>query len=542
MLHFERWKIWGIVATCLAGLLFTLPNFFPKETVAKWPGFLQHRINLGLDLRGGSYLLLEADVAKLKEKWLKTVVQDARQKLRDEKIGYTGLGVTADGVRVRLLKPEDGERALKALNAITQSVSTGILAGATANLVITKDDAGAILIKPTEPAINERVSQGMATAIETIRKRIDSLGTLEPNIQRQGLGRIVVQVPGAENPEQIKDLIGKTAALAFYEVDLSMSAEEAEANGVPPGSKVFAYEDDEAKRYGKAKELLKEDPVVAGDDLVDAQAGFDQQDNQPIVSFRFDTAGSVKFGKYTSENVGRPFAIVLDDKVISAPVIRSAITGGSGQISGNFTIETANALAIQLRSGALPTDLTVVDERSVGPGLGADSVRAGTIAAVVGGVAVAVFIMIAYGLFGFFSVIAVMINLVLLLGIMSLLGQTLTLPGIAGIVLTIGMAVDSNVLIYERIREELRAGKTAISAIEAGFQRALVTIIDSQLTTLVAGLIMFWLGTGPIRGFAVTLTIGLATSVFTAVTITRLIITLWLKRQRQGKHVIEVPV
>ena len=546
MLHFERWKIWSIVAVCLFGLLAALPNLLSTDFLRdRWPGFLPHsRINLGLDLRGGSYLLLEANLDKLKQTRLESIINDARKALREAKIPYTGLGKAGDGVRFRISKPEDAAKTLELANKLRRPLGTTLLGGSGApDLEVKTEDSGNLItLTPTPEALNDRIASAMGAAQEVVRKRIDALGTTEPSIQRQGLSRMVVQVPGFDDPEKLIKVIGKTAALAFHAVDETKSVQDAKANGVPPGSKIFPADENDTKRNSAlpAEYLLKSVPEVEGSDLISAQANI--QESGPQIDFRFNTNGALKFGNYTQDNVGHRFAIVLDDKVISAPTIQSAIRQGSGRITGNFTLQEANDLAIQLNSGALPTDLEVKETRTVGPGLGADSIRAGIIASIVGASAVAAFMMIAYGLFGLFSVLALCINITLLFGCMSLLGQTMTLPGIAGIVLTMGMAVDSNVLIYERIREELRSGKSAIAAIEQGFQRALVTVIDSHITTLVAGLIMFALGEGPIRGFAVTLSIGIAISVFTAYTVTRLIVAQWVARQRAITRNIVVPV
>jgi preprotein translocase subunit SecD len=394
-----------------------------------------------------------------------------------------------------------------------------------------------IVVQPTEAGMHQRVSNAIGASIETIRRRIDTLGTAEASVVRQGWDRIVVQFPGLQDTTQLKALIGETARLSFHEVHPTMSGEEARNSRPPPGYKVYPSAEQDGFLY-----LLRETPVVRGDQLVDAQPGFDQRTNEPIISFRFNQSGARIFGRFTQENVGRPFAIVLDDKVLSAPVIREPILGGSGQISGNFTVESANNLAIQLRSGALPAKLTIVEERTVGPSLGADSIDAGTRAFVVGGLASLILVTVAYGTFGLFAAMALVINAVLIVAIMSVMGSALTLPGIAGLVLTIGMAVDANVLIYERIREELRNGKSAVASIDAGFTRAIVTIADSQLTTLAAAIVMFWLGSGPIRGFAVTLSIGIFTSVFTAVTVTRLLVALWLRSSKHKGKAAEVPI
>jgi preprotein translocase subunit SecD len=378
--------------------------------------------------------------------------------------------------------------------------------------------------------MQHRVSSAASAAIETDDRRVNALGTSESTVVRQGSDRILVQFPGLQDTKQLKDLIGQTAKLTFHAVHPSMSAEEAKQTRPPLGYKVYpGVEADGGRSY------------VSGEDLTDGQPGFDSRTNEPIISFRFNGSGARKFGNFTKDNVGQPFAIVLDDKVLSAPVIREPILGGSGQISGNFTVDSANTLAVQLRSGALPTKLTVVEERTVGPSLGADSIEAGKLAGLVGCLSTAILTIAAYGTFGVFAVIGLIVHGFLIIALMTVIGTTLTLPGIAGFVLTIGMAVDANVLIYERIREELRNGKTAIAAIDQGFQRAWITILDSQLTTMAAAVIMFWLGSGPIRGFAVTLTIGILTSVFAAVTVTRLLVSLWIKSKGK-QRIVEVPV
>jgi len=354
------------------------------------------------------------------------------------------------------------------------------------------------------------------------------MGLVEPSIQRQGTDRVLVQVPGLGNPEELIKVIGTTAKLTFRLVDPSMSAEQALQSRPPPESEIVYG----SKAENRQPYLLEKRVIVSGEELTDAQPGFDQRTSEPIVSFKFNTSGARKFAQVTQENVGRPFAIVLDDEVISAPVIREPILGGSGQISGNFTVESANNLAILLRAGALPAKLTVIEQRVVGAGLGQDSIEKGKMASYFGGVLVVAFMVLSYGLFGVFASIAVAINVGMIFGILSLLNATLTLPGIIGIVLTIGIAVDSNVLIYERIREEVRSGRTPITAIDAGFTRALATILDSNITTFIAAAVLFFIGTGPVRGFAVTLGIGIITTVFTAFTLTRLIVAWWVRWAR----------
>jgi preprotein translocase subunit SecD len=392
-------------------------------------------------------------------------------------------------------------------------------------------DAGGNLIRltVTETAMNERIRQVVEQTVPIIEKRVNELGLVEPTIQRQGSDRILVQVPGLGDPEALLRILGKTAKMEFRLVDMTMSPQDALATRPPPDSEVL---DEVSKTGQKTPVLVQKQVMVSGADLTDAQLQFDQRTGEPVVSFKFNTNGARRFAQVTQENVGRPFAIVLDNQVISAPVIREPILGGNGQISGNFTAESANELAILLRAGALPAKLTPIEQRVVGPGLGQDSIEKGKLASYAGAILVVVFMFATYGLFGLFANIAVAINVAMIFGVLSLLNATLTLPGIAGIVLTVGIAVDSNVLIYERIREEVRSGRSAISAIDAGFSRALATILDSNITTFIAAAVLFVIGTGPVRGFAVTLGIGIATSLFTAFTLTRLIVATWVQWQR----------
>jgi preprotein translocase subunit SecD len=537
MLHFARWKVWAILATCLAGLIFASPNFFAKETVSAWPWWLSRQIPLGLDLRGGAHLLLEVDTGKLRRDWLNAITSDARRTLREARIPPAGLGVAGNGVQVRMATAADADKALVELRRLIQQIGNPILGTTGPDLDVQKGVDATITITPTDQGVIQRIGTAIEASIETINRRINNLGTAEATVVRQGRDRILIQFPGLQDTTQLKALIGETAKLSFHEVHPSVSAEEARQTRTPQGFRVF-----ESREDARVPLLLREAPIVEGSDLVDAQPGFDQRTNEPIISFRFNNSGARRFGRFTQENVNRPFAIVLDDKVLSAPVIREPILGGTGQISGGFTVETANALAISLRSGALPAKLTIVEERTVGPSLGADSIAAGKLAGTIGAIATLVMTVLAYGTFGVFAALGLVINGLLVVAIMSLMGSTLTLPGIAGLVLTIGMAVDANVLIFERIREELRNGKTAIAAIDAGFSRAIVTIADSQLTTLAAAIIMFWLGSGPIRGFAVTLTIGIFTSVFTAITVTRMLVSWWLRDARSRAHKVDVPI
>ncbi len=537
MMYISPWKAAAIILVSLAGVIYSLPNFFPKSALQGLPGWVpQKQMPLGLDLQGGSHLLLQMNVDELRRNWLETIEGDVRKELRGDRggavrqkrIAYTGLTIAGDAVRVTLREPSELQEALQRLRTLAQPLSSSIFTGTSnLDLEITTEGNSTIVLRPTEQALSERVTSALAASIETIRRRVDALGTTEPVIQRQGKDRILVQVPGFNDPEQLKRVINTTARLTFQLVDQSMSVEEAISSRPPAGSSVYQSQDESEGPY-----LLRNEVIVGGEDLVDAQPGFDQQTNEPIVSFRFNASGGRRFGQVTAENVGRPFAIVLDKKVISAPVIREPILGGSGQISGNFTVAQANELAIQLRSGALPASLQIVEERSVGPSLGADSIEAGETAAIIGFVAVALYMVVGYGLFGLFSVVALVINIALIIAALSMLQATLTLPGIAGIALTIGMAVDANVLIFERIREELRSGKNPVLAIDAGFARASGTIFDSNITGLLAAIILFWLGSGPVRGFAVTMSLGILASMFTALTLTRYIIIQWLRWAR----------
>ena len=537
MLHFGSFKTVLIVVICLVAMVFALPNAFNAKTVAGWPNWVpKNQIALGLDLRGGAHILLSMDTKELLTDWLTKLRSSVASQLNRAKIARLGLGLGKDQITVRLRKAEDIPRAIKSLQELANPLGNALLGTTGTDLDVSQGSGTTIILKPTAPGINQRITSAIGTAVETIRRRIDGLGTAEATVVRQGQDRILVQYPGLEDTKRLKELVGQTAKLTFHDVHPDVYAQAANQR-VPVGFTVHPS----AERAGEFY-ILQTAPVVDGDELVDAQPGFDSRTNEPIITFRFNQSGARKFGRYTSNNVGRPFAILLDGKVLSAPNIREPILGGSGQISGSFTPETANNLAIQLRSGALPAKLTIVEERTVGPSLGADSIKSGTSAFIYGVIATIILTIFMYGTFGIFAVIGLALNATLIIALMSAIGTTLTLPGIAGLVLTIGMAVDANVLIYERIREELRSGKSAINAIDSGFGRAMVTILDSQLTTLAAALIMFWLGSGPIRGFAVTLSIGIFTSIFTAVTVVRLIVATWLHFERIKSRKVDVPI
>jgi preprotein translocase subunit SecD len=526
MLYFTRWRAAAIVLTALIVCLFAVPNFFPEKTVASWPKWAQRHVVLGLDLQGGSHILLEVDTAAVRKEKLEQLRDDVRRVLRDARIGYTGLAVRGNTVEVRIREGANASEARTKLNELSQPIG-GVFGTGTSRSVDISEDNGLFRLTLTEPAVQERIRQAVEQSIQIVERRVNELGTVEPLIQRQGSDRVLVQVPGLQDPTRLKELLGKTAKLDFRLVDLSMSAEQAQQGRPPPDSEVLM-----SSTTPKTPYLIEKRVMVSGADLTDAQPGFDQRTSEPVVNFRFNTSGARKFAQVTQENVGKPFAIVLDNEVISAPVIREPILGGSGQISGGFTVEQANDLAILLRAGALPAPLTIIEERTVGPGLGQDSIEKGTNASYIGSMMVIIFMFLTYGIFGLFANIAVIINVAMIFGVLSLLNATLTLPGIAGIVLTVGIAVDSNVLIYERIREEVRAGRSAIGAIDAGFTRALATIMDSNITTFIAAAVLFYIGTGPVRGFAVTLGIGIITTVFTAFTLTRLIVSTWVRWYR----------
>jgi preprotein translocase subunit SecD len=527
MLYIPRWKMLAIIATTLIICSFAIPNFFPQSVVDSWPKWAQRHIVLGLDLQGGSHILLEVDSNAVRQEKVNALRDDVRRIVRENKLSPASVTVKGNTVEARIREGADSKLALQKLQELSQPLGGLLQATGQRNVDVVDAGNGVFRLTVTQPALVERIRQAVDQSIQIIEKRINELGTVEPSIQRQGVDRILVQVPGLQDPQRLKDILGTTAKLTFQMVDMTTTPEQALQGRIPPDSQLL-YEED-GKGGAKTPYVIEKQVIVPGEDLVDAQPGFDQRTSEPIVSFRFNTSGARKFAQATQENVGRPFAIILDNKVISAPVIREPIIGGSGQISGNFTVQSANDLAILLRAGALPAPLTIIEERTVGAGLGQDSIEKGMRAAWIGSLAVIIFMFATYGLFGLFANVAVIFNVAMIFGILSLLNATLTLPGICGIVLTVGIAVDSNVLIYERIREEVRAGRTALNAIDAGFTRALATILDSNITTFIAAAVLFYIGTGPVRGFAVTLGIGIITTVFTAFTLTRLMVAVWVR-------------
>ncbi|MET3601085.1 protein translocase subunit SecDF [Martelella mangrovi] len=530
MLYFSRWKTLFIWLVVVLGVVIAVPNLFSDQQLAKLPGWMpDSKVTLGLDLQGGSYIMLQVDRSDIVTDRLNTLVDDVRADLREAQVRYTGLSGSGETAQVRITDPDQYAAAEEALMPLAETVNAGTLNGGTFQEVsISDDENGLIQLSLTEAGIDYRMRSAVQQSIEVIRRRVDELGTTEPLIQRQGDDRIIVQVPGLDDPQRLKALLNKTAKLTFHMVDTTVNAQDAIEGRPPAGDEVLYSMDDPPVPY-----VIEKRALISGEDLVDAKAAFDQRTNEPVVNFRFDSRGAQRFAQATQQNVGRPFAIVLDDQIVSAPVINEPILGGSGQISGNFSVQGANDLAVLLRAGALPATLTVVEERTVGPSLGADSIRAGVLASVIGAALVVIFMVAFYGMFGVVANIALFFNIVLLIALLSIIGATLTLPGIAGIVLTIGMAVDSNVLIYERIREERRRnGRSVVQAVDSGFRRAFATIIDANLTTLIAAVILFFLGSGPVRGFAITLAIGILTTIFSAFYLTRFMISEWVRRRR----------
>jgi SecD/SecF fusion protein len=522
-----RTAIIAIVA--LLGVLFAVPSFLPQDVRDAWPSFLpKQTVVLGLDLQGGSHLLLQVNEEGIVSERLQSLRRDVRNTLANQ----NGIGnlITTDeatnSLAIELTDPAQKPAALTAIQALQNTISNSLIAvGGVNELAFGEAPDGKLTVTLTPEGVEQRTSALVAQSIEVIRNRIDELGTTEPSIQRQGSNRILVQVPGFGDSTRLKNIISQTARLTFHMVYPGLTAAQAEAQGLPAGTMVLPSQDG-------GEELLYEDVALGGESLVDAQPSYDQQRALPVVSFRFDTRGAVAFGQITSANVGKRFAIVLDNQVITAPVIQQPITGGTGQISGNFTTASANDLAVLLRAGALPASLDIVEERTVDASLGADSIQHGLTAGIVASVLVIAFMVVAYGLWGVFANISLILNIILIFGALSMLGATLTLPGIAGIVLTIGMAVDANVLIYERMREEQKAGRSPLQAINAGFERAWGTIVDSHLTQLIAAIVLYFLGSGPVQGFAVTLALGILTSLFTSYTVTLYFVGMWYRAKR----------
>jgi preprotein translocase subunit SecD len=520
---FTRTKIWTILAVCVVGFVFVIPNLLPQSFTESLPSWVpSHRVNLGLDLQGGAQLLMEIDTAAVQRERLYSLLDSVRTTLRTQRIQVANLAIEGtETITLRVRDPAQVEPARQALRELDRAAQVSAAAA-----------DGTVTIRYNPQELIEQRRQAIVQTIEILRRRLDESGTKEVSIAAQGQNRILVQLPGEKNPERIKTILGTTAKMNFHLLDVTNSVSDAMAGRVPPGSMLLPADKEVEANGQKRMYLVQRRVEVAGDRLSNATPGTNPQTGEWIVNFTFDTAGGRQFGNVTRENVGKPLAIVLDNKVISAPVIREPILGGRGQISGNFTAAAAQDLAVLLRAGALPAPLKIVEERTVGPELGADSIKAGLYSVIVGFLLVVAYMTLAYGLFGIFANVALIVNLALIISVMSMLNATLTLPGIAGILLTLGMSVDANVLINERMREEVRNGRTPLSAINTGFSRAMATIVDANLTTLIKMVILFALGSGPVRGFAVTISLGIITSMFTATMLVRLIIMWWYEWQR----------
>ena len=542
MLHMPRWQVYLIVGICLIGVLLALPNVVPESTRKSLPAWVPAQaVPLGLDLRGGAYMLLEAKLEDAVKDRTNAVLDGVRKALRDAHILYSGLALarTNDGISVHIVEPEKRENALAVVRKIVQpsGLSFG-LGNSAAEYDVTSDDNGQIIMTFSPSGREDLRQRVMEQTIEVVRRRVDPTGSTEASLARQGERRILLQVPGLTNTAELEKKLGQVAKLTFHMVDETISEADVAAGRIPPGEKLLYEEDMRNGQMVKMAVVIKERAIITGDMLERAQGIIDQEKQTPVVSFKFNAQGAHRFADITRENVGHRFAAVLDDKVITSPTIIQPILGGQGVITGTFTMEEANNLAVLLNAGALPVPLTIEDKRTVGAELGADAIRYGWISALGGLVLVVGFMLLQYRLFGVFATVALVMNLILLLAAMTIFRATLTLPGIAGFVLTMGMAVDANVLIYERIKEEIRNGRTIMSAIDSGFARAMATIIDANATHLLAGLILLSLGSGPVGGFAVALTLGIISSFFTSIFVTRLQVIWWL----QGRRPAALPI
>jgi preprotein translocase subunit SecD len=524
VLEFPRWKVWTLWLVVLAGVFMSIPSLLAGTPYYKnWPAWLPHdKINLGLDLAGGSHLLLEADARDALKQRLQAKEDEVSTELRrDPRIEIGDISTAGGRLSFMVRDPTKIDAAVERLRRLSQPVQLTGNRDWDVNVV----DSTRIVLTPTNSGTVKALKDAMGVARDVVRRRIDPGGTKEITVVTEGSNRILVEVPGVENPDQLKRLIGQTARLEFKLVDLQANAADVQQGRAPPGSQVLPMAD------GNGFMAVKRRVMVSGDQLTDARQGFDQ-DGRPDIVIKFNTAGARRFGRTTQENVGKPFAIILDDKVLSAPNINEPILGGTAQITGSFTVQSANDLAVSLASGKLPVKLNVIEERSIGPDLGKDSIHKGVIASIIGTIGVILFMLVTYGRFGVYATVALIVNAFLILGTMALFGATLTLPGIAGFILTIGAAVDANVLINERIREEIRRGRRLLDAVETGYREAFRAIFDANVTHVISAAIMAYFGSGPVRGFAVVLLIGVVTSVFTAVYFTRMLVALWIHRTR----------
>ena len=524
MLNFPRWKVWLVIITTAIGVLCAVPSLLPASAKAQLPVWMQNiHINLGLDLSGGSHLLLEADVPDVRKQQLERMEENIRTEMRraDPRIEISDISTAENALNFMVREPTQLDRAVD----LARQQTNGVGIAGQRDWDVSVRDSTRIVMVPTEAGIATEINTALDTARNVVAKRIDPDGTREVTVIRQGNDRILVQVPGLQDPEALKRLLGKTAKLEFKLVDLLADPAEVQQGRAPAGSQVLPMQEG-------GFIAVKRRVMVSGDELNNATQAFDQTNNTPTVSLTFNSQGGRKFGRVTAENVGKPFAIILDGLVISAPNINEAILGGNAQISGGFTVESANELAVSLRSGKLPVALKVVEESSVSDELGKDSIEKGVLAGLLATAALVAYMLLTYFRFGVYTTLALFVNALLVLGGMAIFNATLTLPGIAGFVLTIGAAVDANVLINERIREEVRRGRHAMQAVEFGYKEASTAIFDANITNVISAIILFWFGSGPIKGFAVVLAIGIITSVFTGVTFTRLLVADYLRRNR----------
>lgn len=522
MLDFPRWKVTLVTLVILLGVILAIPSFLPKDQVDRWPRFLPHsQISLGLDLAGGSHLLLEADAADAARQRIAAMEENVAGELRrDPAIDVSDISTAGNAVSFMVRNPAQVDAAVERLRTLTRAVGYTGARDWDVGVV----DQSRVVLTPTKDGSVRALKDAMGVARDVVRRRIDPGGTKEVTVITEGDNRILVQVPGVQNPEALKSLIGQTARLEFKLVDQTANPAEVAAGRAPAGSQVLPTVDGGAI-------AVKRRVMVSGDQLTDARQSFDQQ-GRPDITIKFNSVGAQRFGRVTQENVNKPFAIILDNKVLSSPNINEPILGGTASISGNFTTQSAHDLAVSLASGKLPVKLNVIEERTVGPDLGKDSIRKGVIASIVATLGVILFMLVTYGRFGVYATIALIVNAFLILGVMAIFNATLTLPGIAGFILTIGAAVDANVLINERIREEQRRGRRLLDAVETGYREAMRAIFDANITHVISAALMAFFGSGPVRGFAVVLVIGVVTSVFTAVYFTRMLVVLWIRRAR----------
>jgi len=527
MIRLPRWKVIAVLAALVFGVLFALPNVLPNSVLAQMPGWLPHnRINLGLDLQGGSYLLYEVDTVALKTEKLTNLTEDVRNTLQQKQIAGSQPALQNGVVDVRITDPAQIDAAFKDFQDLGEALPNG---GRDISVTTAPDQH--IHLALSDQAMQQEAFKAVDQNIEIIRRRVDAMGTKEASITRQGQDRIVIEAPGESDPEKLKSIIGQTAKLTFQMVDDTVTADDIAAGRIPPGSVLLPSDDG----YDKNGVVVRRRSLVDGEMLVNAAAGFDQRTGRPDIEFRFNGQGTRRFAEASSQNVNKRFAIVLDNRVISAPTIDEPITTGSGQIAGNFTTDSAGQLALLLRSGSLPAPMKVVEQNTVGAELGADAIHAGEISLAIGAASIFVFIIFAYGLFGVFAAFALLLNALLMAATLSLTQATLTLPGIAGMVLTLAVAIDANVLIYERMRDESRSGRSLVAAVDHGYSLAYPSIADANLTSLISAFIMMEIGSGAVKGFAWTLTIGVISSVFTAILVTQVLIGWWFRATRPKK-------